>query len=142
MEKKKILLVDDDADFVEATKLILESKSYNVTVAYDGQEGLKKVQTEQPDLIILDVMMPEMDGYEMCARLKADPRYNQIPILLLTAVGETIPTSKYTKEMGMRTEADDYIPKPVEPMKLVERVENLFRISSAKDLESGSSEPG
>jgi DNA-binding response OmpR family regulator len=131
--KKKILLVEDDVDFAEATKLILESRSYDVTVAYDGQEGLKKVQAEQPNLIILDVMMPEMDGYEVCAKLKADPKYGGIPILLLTAVGEAIPTTAYTKEMGMKTEADDYIPKPVEPLQLVERVENLFRISMEKN---------
>jgi len=129
MEKKKILLVDDDVDFAEATKLILESKSYDVVIAHDGQEGLKKVQTEQPDLIILDVMMPEMDGYEVCAKLKADPACSHIPVLLLTAVGDAMPSSKYTKEMGMKTEADDYIPKPVEPLELVGRVENLFRIS-------------
>jgi len=129
MEKKKILLVDDDADFTEAVKLLLESRSYDVTVANDGKEGLKKVQTEGPNLIILDVMMPEMDGYQVCAKLKADPKYRQIPILLLTAVGESIPTTSYTKEMGMKTEADDYIPKPVEPVVLVERVENILRIS-------------
>ena len=132
MRGKKILLVDDDADFVEAIKIILENKSYDVAVAHDGKEGLRKVETEQPNLIILDVMMPEIDGYEVCAKLKADPKYRHIPILLLTAVGEAIPTSKYTKEMGMRTEADDYIPKPVEPIKLVERVENLFRTSMRK----------
>ncbi|MGQ9569338.1 MAG: response regulator [Thermodesulfovibrionales bacterium] len=131
MEKKKILLVEDDIDFADATKLILESKSYDVTVAHDGKEGLKKAQAEQPNLIILDVMMPEMDGYEVCARLKADPKYQHIPILLLTAVGEAIPTTKYTLEMGIKTEADDYIPKPVEPMELVKRVENLFRISGS-----------
>jgi len=129
MEKKKILLVDDDADFTEAVKLLLESRSYDVTVANDGKEGLKKVQTEEPNLIILDVMMPEMDGYQVCAKLKADPKYRQIPILLLTAVGEAITTTSYTKEMGMKTEADDYIPKPVEPVVLVERVENILRIS-------------
>jgi two-component system alkaline phosphatase synthesis response regulator PhoP len=129
MEKKKILLVDDDADFTEATKLLLESRSYEVTVAHDGKEGLKKVQTEEPNLIILDVMMPEMDGYEVCATLKSDPKYRHIPILLLTAVGEYIPTTSYTKEMGMKIEADDYIPKPVEPMEIVDRVEKLVRIS-------------
>jgi two-component system alkaline phosphatase synthesis response regulator PhoP len=133
MSGKKILLVDDDADFVEATKLILESKSYDVVVSYDGKEGLKKVQTEEPNLIILDVMMPEMDGYEVCAKLKSDPKYRHIPILLLTAVGESIPTTSYTKEMGMKIEADDYIPKPVELNELVERVENLFRISTEKN---------
>ena len=133
MEKKKILLVDDDADFTEATKLLLESRSYEVTVAHDGKEGLKKVQTEEPNLIILDVMMPEMDGYEVCAKLKSDPRFKDIPVLLLTAVGEAISTTKYTKEMGMKIEADDYIPKPVELNELVERVENLFRISTEKN---------
>lgn len=133
MRGKKILLVDDDADFVEATKLILESKSYDVVVSYDGKEGLKKVQTEEPNLIILDVMMPEMDGYEVCAKLKSDPRFKHIPVLLLTAVGEAISTTKYTKEMGMKIEADDYIPKPVELNELVERVENLFRISTEKN---------
>ncbi len=132
MRGKKILLVDDDADFVEATKIILESKSYDVAVAHDGKEGLRKVETEQPNLIILDVMMPEIDGYEVCAKLKSDPKYGHIPILLLTAVGEAISTTKYTMEMGMKTEADDYIPKPVEPIELVERVENLFRISGSK----------
>ena len=129
MEKKKILLVDDDVDFAEATKLILESKKYDVVIALNGNEGLKKVQIEQPDLIILDVMMPEMDGYEVCAKLKADPSYSKIPILLLTAVGNAIPSSKYTKEMGMKTEADDHIPKPVEPLELVGRVEVLFKNS-------------
>lgn len=128
MSGKKILLVDDDADFVEATKIILESKSYDVVVSYDGKEGLKKVQTEEPNLIILDVMMPEMNGYEVCAKLKSDPKYKNIPILLLTAVGESIPTTSYTKEMGMKIESDDYISKPVEPINLVERVENLFRL--------------
>jgi len=134
MGEKKILLVDDDADFVEATKIILESKSYDVAVAYDGKEGLKKVETELPNLIILDVMMPEINGYEVCAKIKSDPKYGHIPILLLTAVGEAISTTKYTREMGMKMEADDYIPKPVEPIELVERVENLFRISKGKDI--------
>ncbi len=129
MGKKKILLVDDDLDFAEAIKIILESRLYDVFVAHDGQEGLKKAHTMRPDLIILDVMMPVMDGYEVCARLKSDPAYGHIPILLLTAVGEAIPTTKYTREMGMKAEADDYIPKPVEPVDLVERVETIFRIS-------------
>jgi len=134
MRRKKILLVDDDADFVEATKIILESKSYDVAVAHDGKEGLRKVETEQPNLIILDVMMPEIDGYEVCAKLKSDPKYGHIPILLLTAVGEAMPATKYTKEMGMKLEADDYMPKPVESIELIKRVENLFRISTEKNL--------
>jgi two-component system, OmpR family, alkaline phosphatase synthesis response regulator PhoP len=132
MEKKKILLVDDDADFTEAIRLLLESRSYVVYVANDGREGLKKVGAEKPDLVILDVMMPEMDGYQVCARLKSDPEYSHTPILLLTAVGESIPTTNYTKEMGMKIEADDYIAKPVEPIDIVGRVEKLLRISENK----------
>lgn len=136
MGAKKILMVDDDADFVEATKIILENKSYEVIVAYDGKEGLTKAQSEDPDLIILDVMMPEMDGYEVCAKLKEDPKYCEIPILLLTAVGQAIRATEYTKDMGMRTEADDYVDKPVEIVELVSRVENLLKISEKKGEET------
>ena len=70
---KKVVLVDDDVDFCEATKLLLESKDFEVVLAYDGREGLEKIRNEQPDLVILDVMMPEMNGYDVCVVLKADP---------------------------------------------------------------------
>jgi len=123
---QKILIVDDDPDLVEAVSIILESKGYEVVTAYDGVEGLKKARTEKPDLIVLDVMMPNKDGYEVCKELKADDTYRSIPILLLTAVVSNIPTSKYTQQMGMETEADDYVDKPVEPDELVRRVEVLI----------------
>ena len=123
---KKILIVDDDPDLVEAVSTILESKGYAVAKAYGGVEGLKKAETEKPDLIVLDVMMPDKDGYEVCKELKADDAYRSIPILLLTAVVENIPTSKYTQQMGKETEADDYVDKPVEPEELVKRVEALI----------------
>jgi len=129
MRNKKILLVDDDEDFAEAARLILESRSYKVLVASNGKEGLAKCKSEHPDLIILDVMMPEVDGYEVCTKLKTDSAYSRIPILLLTAVGEAIATTKYTKEMGMKIEADDYIPKPIELADLVARVEKIFSLS-------------
>jgi two-component system alkaline phosphatase synthesis response regulator PhoP len=122
----KILLVDDDPDFCEATKIILESKSYEVSIAYDGIEGWEKVKDERPDLIVLDVMMPKKDGYVMCKELKADQKYAEIPVVLLTAVAENVPTSRYTTLMGMETEADDYIDKPVEPSELVKRIEALL----------------
>lgn len=122
----KILLVDDDPDFCEATKIILESKSYEVSIAYDGIEGWEKVKDERPDLIVLDVMMPKKDGYAMCKELKADQKYAEIPVVLLTAVAENVPTTRYTTLMGMETEADDYIDKPVEPSELVKRIEALL----------------
>ncbi|MCJ7547945.1 MAG: response regulator [Deltaproteobacteria bacterium] len=125
---KKILIVDDEPDLVEAVSIILESKGYAVAKAYGGVEGLKKAKTENPDLIVLDVMMPDKDGYEVCKELKADAKYRSIPILLLTAVVSNIPTSKYTQEMGMETEADDFLDKPAEAQELVKRVEALLSV--------------
>ncbi len=123
---RKILIVDDDPDLVEAVTMILESKHYKVAAAYGGIEGLQKAKTENPDLIVLDVMMPDKDGYAVCKELKANPTLNRIPILLLTAVVSKIPTTRYTQQMGMETEADDYIDKPVEPEVLVKRIEALL----------------
>lgn len=127
MAAKKLLIVDDDLDFCEATKLLLESKVYEVSLAYDGKEGLKKIRSEQPDLVILDVMMPEMNGYDICVVMKADPELSRIPVILLTAVDQKMFKTAYTKEMGLMTEADDYIAKPVEPEELVERIEALLK---------------
>lgn len=123
---EKILIVDDDLDFCEATKLVLESKAYKVTLAYDGKEGLQKVRSERPDLVILDVMMPEMNGYDVCVVMKANPELSRIPVILLTAVDQKMFRTSFTKEMGLMTEADDYIAKPVEPAELVERIEALL----------------
>ena len=123
---KKILLVDDDSDFVEAVTLILRPKKFEVVAAYNGKEGIEKVKSERPDLVVLDVMMPEKDGYSVCKELKSDPRWSHIPILLLTAVVSHVPTTRFTQQMGMETEADDYIDKPVEPEVLVKRIEALL----------------
>ncbi|MCX8118912.1 MAG: response regulator [Desulfobacterota bacterium] len=123
---KKILIVDDDPDLVEAVSMILEAKNYEVSAAYGGIEGLQKARSESPDLIVLDVMMPDKDGYAVCKELKADPQLRNIPVLLLTAVVSKIATTRYTQQMGMETEADDYIDKPVEPEVLVKRIETLL----------------
>ncbi|MBU4288560.1 MAG: response regulator [Proteobacteria bacterium] len=127
MAGKKILIVDDDIDFCEATKIILESKAYKVSLAYDGKEGLNIARSEQPDLVILDVMMPEMNGYDVCVVMKADPELSSIPVILLTAVNQEMFRTSFTKEMGLMTEADDYIAKPVEPEDLVEAIEALLK---------------
>jgi len=123
---KRILVVDDDPDLVEAISMILKSKHYEVIVAYGGVEGLEKTKTEKPDLIVLDVMMPDKDGYTVCKELKADPVLCEIPVLLLTAVVSYISTTRFSHQMGMETEADDYMDKPVEPVELVKRVEALL----------------
>lgn len=123
---KKILLVDDDVEFCEAAKLLLDSEGYEVILAYDGKEGLEKARAEKPNLVILDVMMPEMNGYDVCVVVKADPELKKIPVVLLTAVDQALFKTTYTKVMGLMTEADDYIAKPVEPVELVKRVEDLL----------------
>lgn len=126
-EKKKILLVDDDPDFVEAVRVIVESGGYEVRVAYDGQEGLEAVAEEKPDLIVLDVMMPVMNGHAACARLKADKATASIPIILLTAVAERVTTSTYTHRDMLESEAEDYMPKPVEPSELLALIKSWLK---------------
>jgi two-component system alkaline phosphatase synthesis response regulator PhoP len=106
--------------------MILKSRHYDVIVAYGGIEGLEKAKAENPDLIVLDVMMPDKDGYTLCKELKADPALNAIPVLLLTAVVSHISTTRFSHQMGMETEADDYMDKPVDPAELVKRIEVLL----------------
>lgn len=122
----KILLVDDDVDFCEATRLLLESRGYEVAVAFDGKEGLGKVRSERPDLVILDVMMPEMNGYDVCVVMKADPQLCKIPVILLTGVDKAFFQTAYTQHMGLMTEADDYIAKPVESEELARRIKTFL----------------
>jgi len=123
-EKKLILLVDDDPDFVEAVRVIVESGGYDVEVAYDGQEGLEAVAKRKPDLIVLDVMMPVMNGHEACAKLKGSDDTKDIPVILLTAVADRVTTSTYTHRDMLESEAEDYMPKPVEPNELLERIKS------------------
>jgi DNA-binding response OmpR family regulator len=114
MGEKYILVVDDDPDLVETVAMMLESKGCEVGKAYDGIEGEESIKERRPDLIILDIMMPRKDGYVLCAELKANEDTRDIPIILLTAVGEAVPSTKYTHADGMATEADEYIPKPID----------------------------
>jgi DNA-binding response OmpR family regulator len=126
MAKKYVLIVDDDPDMVETVGMMLESKGYEVGKAYDGIEGDEAIKKRRPDLVVLDVMMPRKDGYVLCGELKRDAATRDIPVILLTAVGEAVPTTTYTHADGMATEADDYIPKPVDTVTLVNAIERLF----------------
>jgi len=123
---RKVLLVDDDVEFCEATKLLLESKGYEVAMAHNGKEGLERVRAEHPNLVILDVMMPVMNGYDVCVVLKADPKLKRILVILLTGVDQYVFKTTYSQQMGLMTEADDYIAKPVEPDELVKRVRDFL----------------
>jgi DNA-binding response OmpR family regulator len=126
MANKYILVVDDDPDLVETVAMMMESKGCEVGRAYDGIEGEESIKERRPDLIILDIMMPRKDGYVLCSELKADEKTSDIPIVLLTAVGEAVPTTRYTHADGMSTEADDYIPKPIDTEGLWEVVSGLL----------------
>ena len=126
MAKKYILVVDDDPDLVETVAMMLESKGCEVGRAYDGVEGEESVKERRPDLIVLDVMMPRKDGYVLCSELKANSETSDIPIVLLTAVGEAVPTTTYTHADGMSTEADDYIAKPIDTEGMWEAVSSLL----------------
>ena len=129
MEKKsKILIVDDAIDTVELLKKRFHSEGYDTAEAYDGEEALKRVDEYSPDLIVLDVMMPKIDGYEVCHRLKTDENRKYIPVLMLTAKGEI-----ESKVKGLEIGADDYLAKPFDYKELSARVKSLLTIKSARE---------
>ena len=127
-EKKRILVVDDEPDFASIVQGNLEKEGFEVEVAYNGVEGMEKVQANAPDAIILDVMMPEKDGYKLCKELKRDPQYADIPVILLTAVASHITTTRYSHADGMSTEADDFIEKPASLEKILKSLNRLLKV--------------
>jgi two-component system alkaline phosphatase synthesis response regulator PhoP len=125
MSPKKILVVDDEVDLVETVRFPLEMEGFDVLVSYNGEDALNQARKENPDLIILDLMLPKLDGYKVCRLLKFDERYKHIPILMLTAK-----TQEKDKTLGMETGADEYITKPFEMDYLMEKVKVYLKISS------------
>ncbi len=121
----KILLVDDDPDLVAATSIVLKTK-YEVITATEGEEGVKKAKEENPDLIILDVIMPVKDGFSAAEQIKKDPKLAEIPIIMLTSYAERKSETNIPVSKGMTLEAEDYIEKPVKPDELLKRVEALL----------------
>lgn len=125
----KILVVDDDPDMRDTLQLILESAGYAVIVAEDGQQCLATLKEEEPDLILLDLLMPRMDGFEVCKALK-DPRYakyGHVPIIILSSVQEGVSQRRYELETGIRLDVDDYVEKPIEGSALLERVGKIIK---------------
>ena len=125
----KILVVDDDPDIREAISAVLEAHSYQVITAGDGEDGLDKLREERPDLMILDLLMPRMDGFAVLKELQ-DPRrskYGKIPILILTSVREEASRRRYELETGLELNVDDYVEKPIEPHTLIWRMEKLLK---------------
>ena len=123
-DKQLILVVDDDPDLVESVSMKLESENFRVAKAYDGIEAMDRIKEERPELIILDVMMPRKNGYELCDELKKSDEYNDIVVVLLTAVADAVTSTSYTHMDGKTTLADDFIPKPIELDKLMEIVKD------------------
>ncbi|MFH2005438.1 MAG: response regulator [bacterium] len=125
-DKKRILVVDDEPDFCSIVAAQLEKAGYEVEMAYNGVEGLEKVKANPPDAIVLDVMMPEKDGYTVCKELKDSDEYAEIPILLLTAVASHVTSTRYSHADGMSTEADDYLAKPASAEEILESIRGLL----------------
>jgi two-component system alkaline phosphatase synthesis response regulator PhoP len=117
MNSKKILIVDDEMDLVETVRFPLEVEGYHVLVSYNGEDALNQARKENPDLILLDLMLPKLDGYEVCRRLKCDDRCKHIPILMLTAKFQ-----EKDKALGMETGANEYITKPFDIRDLLKKV--------------------
>jgi two-component system alkaline phosphatase synthesis response regulator PhoP len=120
-QKKRVLVVDDERHIVRLVQVNLERQGYEVLTAYDGVECLEKAKAEKPDLIVLDVMMPRMDGFEALQRLKSDPKTNQIPVIMLTARAQDRDVLQ-----GYQYGADLYLTKPFSPLELISLVKRVF----------------
>jgi len=125
----KILVVDDDPEIREAISLILEANGYKVVTAQDGIDGLNKLKVDKPDLMILDLLMPRLDGFGVCKELK-DPRwakYARIPIIILSSVREDASKRRYELETGVQLDVADYVEKPIEHTVLLERIGKVLK---------------
>lgn len=128
-EKMKILVVDDSAENVELLQELLTANGYEVSTAYDGDEALKKVAKDKPALILLDIMMPKMDGYQVCEALRADKNTKEIPIIFVTAKTEVKDWTHAIFNVGVNS----YITKPVNLKKLVDKVKSVLKMKQSRD---------
>jgi two-component system, OmpR family, alkaline phosphatase synthesis response regulator PhoP len=131
MENQMILIVDDAPNIVQLAKMYLERDSFQVSAVGDGLKAIQAIREHQPDLVVLDVMLPRLDGFEICRRLRTEG--NQVPIIMVTARDEDI-----DKILGLELGADDYLTKPFNPRELVARVRAVLRRGTAKETETQS----
>lgn len=117
MDRKKILVVDDERHLVQIIKFNLEKKGFSVLTAYDGEEAVKKINEEEIDLLILDIMLPRISGFEICKRVRENARTRNLPIIILTAKGQ-----EFDRNKAIRLGADFYVTKPFSPKALIEKV--------------------
>ncbi len=125
MDRKRILVVDDEIYIVHILEFTLTMEGYEVLTASDGEEALRRVEQDRPDLVVLDIMMPKVDGYEVCRRLREDEEFRTLPVILLSAKGRPI-----DRETGLEVGADDYIVKPFSPRRLLEKIRDLLERQS------------
>jgi DNA-binding response OmpR family regulator len=123
MSSKKVLIIDDEVDLVETIRFPLELEGFQVLAAYNGEEGLNQARSENPDLILLDLMLPKLDGYKVCRLLKFDERYKHIPIFMLTAK-----TQEKDKILGKETGADEYLTKPFDIDELIAKIKSNLSV--------------
>ena len=126
MTKAKIMVVEDDMDEAKLIKMVLEGEGYEAVCAFNGKEALERLGPEQPSLIVLDVMMPEMDGFAFCAKARSLPEHASTAIVMLTGVAEKIHETKYPMDGIMRAEADEYLEKPIQPEALLQTIARLL----------------
>jgi len=123
-----ILLTDDDPDILENLLTILGSQPYRLATARDGKQCLARIKEEQPDLLILDLLMPRLDGWGVIRELRSDPQYARLPIMVLTTVIEDASRRRYELEVGLAMDVQDYVQKPAKPAELIQRVEKLLKV--------------
>ena len=132
--KGRILVVDDEVYIVHILDFSLGMEGYEVVTALDGEQALEKVAQQKPDLIVLDIMMPKLDGYETCKALKSNDETKDIPVILLSAKGRNV-----DQKTGFEVGADDYITKPFSPRKLVERINAILGQTNSSDIQKQAS---
>ncbi len=135
MVKKKILVVEDDRDISELITYNLEREGYEIACLYDGGQAVEFINKRKPDLVILDLMLPEVDGIEICRSVKSDPNTKHVPIIMLTAKSEEADVV-----IGLQMGADDYIPKPFSPKVLVARIKAITRRTAELQMSSSAAE--
>lgn len=121
--KATVLLIDDDPDFVASTRVILEANGYQVLAALNGADGLAMARSQKPDVILLDIIMPNQDGFMVCESLKSEAELARIPVIMLTGFSERLRDTTYAALQGLMLEAEDYLDKPVRPAELLRRIE-------------------
>jgi CheY-like chemotaxis protein len=128
-QQQLILIVDDDPDILDNIVTVLETQPYRLATARDGKKCMEMIAEEIPDLLILDLLMPRMDGWGVIREMRSDPRYMGVPIMVLTTVIEDASRRRYELETGIAMDIQAYIQKPVSPSELIRRVEKLLGLS-------------